>query len=826
MTLICKDEIKEIVEAIGLPARSKNIPDIDGITASETDRTMSRFERQRSADTAKIIEHEIARINDLKREIDEIEKETGRYELYVGYPFVFGSINQGATKTLIKAPLLLFPVKVEIIDENTVEIRHNESEKIQINRALVFAYAQSKKLNVDALELEFDDLSQFKSVKAVCEYLGAAKIKIDCTNSKNIYNYGKFKEPEHKSDLSVRYAAVLARFPISNSIYNDYTLLEKKNLTNDAIAELLLTGRKRPRAIKRRFKQHRIKKTEFKNSYNVKMLDYAQSEVVRKVDEMGNMVIYGPPGTGKSQTIVNIITDAICKKKRVLVVSQKKAALDVVYSRLGILNEKAMYITDESKEKKAFYERCFAAHQKDEVNSLVDVAGLQNEYNALQSRIDVEVKKLEDIYHVLNDKRDFGLSLSEMYSSSYMLAKNSSEYSVYLRMIEDGNIMSMNYAQMSEALFAIKAKNLAEMYYAFAEAKEKNPLIDNMLPDLDIRTLSEVKGMLEDISKTRKPFFNIAKYPYYRQVLAYYTDIGESKNLDAIVKLATMLEHPSLFAKGRTERDIRARMVETVHAIDDYIKDYGCLTRVMTRDGYIAVVDNILRGNSSYIKLVFEAIDNYIAQRDVSMLISSLDKNMHAILGFAYAIARNYQSYLDIIAKLPVLRIYHEVIRCEDSCQADLAKTVDFVNITTKIYKLKEEQLTVAYKLCAGKNSCEYRELYENAKNGKDFLYQISKDQKLWPIRKTMEIYGEFILALFPCWLLSPENVSNLLPLTKNLFDVVIFDEASQVFIESTIPTIYRGRNIVVAGDAKQLRPSATFMKRYLGSDPESIDDY
>jgi hypothetical protein len=119
------NKIKEIVEAIGLPARSKNIPDIDGITASETDRTMSRFERQRSADTAKIIEHEIARINDLKREIDEIEKETGRYELYVGYPFVFGSINQGATKTLIKAPLLLFPVKVEIIDENTVEIRHN-----------------------------------------------------------------------------------------------------------------------------------------------------------------------------------------------------------------------------------------------------------------------------------------------------------------------------------------------------------------------------------------------------------------------------------------------------------------------------------------------------------------------------------------------------------------------------------------------------------------------------------------------------------------------------------------------------------------------------
>jgi hypothetical protein len=89
-----------------------------------------------------------------------------------------------------------------------------------------------------------------------------------------------------------------------------------------------------------------------------------------------------------------------------------------------------------------------------------------------------------------------------------------------------------------------------------------------------------------------------------------------------------------------------------------------------------------------------------------------------------------------------------------------------------------------------------------------------------------MEVYSKFILTLFPCWLLSPENVSNLLPLTKNMFDVVIFDEASQVFIESTIPTIYRGKSIVVAGDDKQLRPSATFMKRYLGADPETIDDY
>ena len=247
---------------------------------------------------------------------------------------------------------------------------------------------------------------------------------------------------------------------------------------------------------------------------------------------------------------------------------------------------------------------------------------------------------------------------------------------------------------------------------------------------------------------------------------------------------------------------------------------------MLTEDGYIAVIDNILRGNISYVKHVYEALDNYIALRDVNKLLQSLDEKKLSVLNFAYTSCKSYANYLEIINKLLEIRIYHEVIRYEEDCKDDLAKLVDYPNITSKIYKLKEQQLSVAYELCSGKTSRVYDELYETSKDNKDYLYQISKKSKYWPIRKTMEVYSKFILTLFPCWLLSPDNVSNLLPLVKNLFDVVIFDEASQVFIESTIPTIYRGKSIVVAGDDKQLRPSATFMKRYLGADPDTIEDY
>ena len=836
LTLISESETKEIIKNIPLPARSKNAPSVEGLSEADAKKVMDKFNRSVTQDSKRIVESEISKVKELKRETEEIEKETGRYELYIGYPFVFGSINLGITKTMIKAPLLLFPVKIEIIDENTVEIRRNEAENIQLNRALIFSYAQSKKLNIEDLDLDFEDLSQFKTVKHVVEYLDRARIKIGGNNSKHIYNYGRYKEPEPNGELSLRYAAVLGRFPLSNSIYNDYTLLEKKNLTNDAINELLRTGgqkgAKRIQALERaKLKSRaralkRAKRTGLSHSYIVKMLDYAQSEVVKKVDTCGNMVIYGPPGTGKSQTIVNVITDAISKNKRVLVVSQKKAALDVVYSRLGNLNDKAMYVNDEAKEKKAFYERCFAAHQRDEAGSLVDLEALQREYDEIEQRIRAEEATLDGIYHTLNDKRPFGLSLSEMYSSSYMLAKNSAEYGIYLRMIEHPDVMSLNYKELSDALFAIKAKSLDQMYYAYIQAKEKNPLIDAMKPELDIRTLSEVKGQLEDVQRARKGFFNIAKYPYTRQVLAFYSQLEDKRSIGAIVNMSAKLEHPSLFGAAKFKKDMRERFVETLKAINEYASEYEFLLRVLTKDGYISVIDNVLRGNTSYIKLVHEAVDNYIQQRDVTNLMNSLDKNMIAILDFAYVTGKSYQSYRDIITKVPLLRIYHEITRYEDEAKGELAKTVDFINITSRIYKLKESQLSVAYKICAGKNSSGYREMFEAASNGKDFLYQISKEQKFWPIRRMMEVYGNFILKLFPCWLLSPENVSSLLPLEKNMFDIVIFDEASQVFIESTIPTIYRGKNIVVAGDAKQLRPSATFMKRYMGADPDAQEDY
>ncbi|GAA0957355.1 hypothetical protein GCM10009554_68030 [Kribbella koreensis] len=83
------------------------------------------------------------------------------------------------------------------------------------------------------------------------------------------------------------------------------------------------------------------------------------------------------------------------------------------------------------------------------------------------------------------------------------------------------------------------------------------------------------------------------------------------------------------------------------------------------------------------------------------------------------------------------------------------------------------------------------------------------------PVRRLVENASDVLLALRPCWAMSPLLVSKTLP-AECLFDIVIFDEASQILPQDAITSIVRGRRIVVAGDDRQLPPS-TYFQRMLG---------
>jgi superfamily I DNA and/or RNA helicase len=90
----------------------------------------------------------------------------------------------------------------------------------------------------------------------------------------------------------------------------------------------------------------------------------------------------------------------------------------------------------------------------------------------------------------------------------------------------------------------------------------------------------------------------------------------------------------------------------------------------------------------------------------------------------------------------------------------------------------------------------------------------VTKKKKIWPLRKVIGDFSDEIFQLLPCWLASPESVSAIFPLTE-LFDLVIFDEASQCFAERGIPSIYRSKQVLVAGDDMQLKPSELYQVRW-----------
>lgn len=105
----------------------------------------------------------------------------------------------------------------------------------------------------------------------------------------------------------------------------------------------------------------------------------------------------------------------------------------------------------------------------------------------------------------------------------------------------------------------------------------------------------------------------------------------------------------------------------------------------------------------------------------------------------------------------------------------------------------------------------------------RDLYHQVTKKKKKWPVRRVISEYQDELFNLIPCWMASPESVSAIFPM-RALFDIVIFDEASQCFAERGLPAIVRGKQILVAGDTMQLRPSELYQARWDDDEGEHPD--
>jgi very-short-patch-repair endonuclease len=102
---------------------------------------------------------------------------------------------------------------------------------------------------------------------------------------------------------------------------------------------------------------------------------------------------------------------------------------------------------------------------------------------------------------------------------------------------------------------------------------------------------------------------------------------------------------------------------------------------------------------------------------------------------------------------------------------------------------------------------------------------ELAKQRAHAPLRKTLTEANATVRAIKPCWMMSPLTVAQYLRGDAPTFDVVIFDEASQLPVEDAVGAVMRGRQLVVVGDPKQLPPTNFFTASIGQTDVARGDD-
>lgn len=155
--------------------------------------------------------------------------------------------------------------------------------------------------------------------------------------------------------------------------------------------------------------------------------------------------------------------------------------------------------------------------------------------------------------------------------------------------------------------------------------------------------------------------------------------------------------------------------------------------------------------------------------------------------------------------------------------QYDEWLTANAVEVCDRVRQRFREHLQTT-NLANSQLSPEQREFKKSYLQGRRTLeHEFGKTMRYKAIRELVDgDAGQVIRDLKPVWLMSPLSVSDTLPLATDFVDVVIFDEASQVPLEESVPSLFRGTQVIVVGDEMQLPPTDFFGTKQTGEDEES----
>ncbi len=392
------------------------------------------------------------------------------------------------------------------------------------------AYKDINEISIDHIIVECEEIEEFfKNCEKIntisdfqnyCQLWGEENnIKINTsTFTENLEQLKDYKKESYEiygnGEIYLKNHLVLGQYTIgSNSIFKEFEKMEKllelgklpKNIKDFLIFDTKVSSSN----FEIKNFQNEISKINEKESFFVTELDYSQEKAVKMAEKLDNLVIYGPPGTGKSQVIANIVSDYLAKNKKVLIVSEKRTALDVVYKRLEKvgLSSKLAFAHDGKKDRTSIMNKIIQNHSEALEEGCFDSSRITLQSNKISEKI----KSLDILAKALHIKRDIGVSLYKLYTHCKADSKILDDiYSNF------SNYDFFNFESLNE--FVKKLSKIID--FVRFDVRDADISLRKNFSNILITQKRQLIQSLEEISK----FLSVKSYLFYEKELKEIID--------------------------------------------------------------------------------------------------------------------------------------------------------------------------------------------------------------------------------------------------------------------------------------------------------------
>jgi len=709
-------------------------------------------------------------ITTLYRETNKDEKETGSYDLYLAYPYVEGVFKKD--RFAIKAPLLYFPVKL-IRNKRDFTIKKDSDKDIIYNRDLLLATSKMEKNDVDSNVPFISDFS-LKTLKDIVIPF-YRKNGINIREDMLSFDFAQYKNElkdefvkQRRSAFRMKEYITLGRYKLySSMIQKDMSLILDSHKYNELLEGLIDESNLYSEEKDVVYNGLNDKVEEDRLSY-INEINYSQEKVIDMLNKEQKLVIWGPPGTGKSQTITSLIASSVLKGENVLVVSEKKVALDVIYSRLKGASKYSMFI-DDSENKQDFYHKL-----KEFVNPLPPQRTLNNDTFKLEEEIKEIVNTMDKSLDLLYNQRISDVPIHKLYKRYVKDKDVINELSPKkVHLMFKSVFTKPTYKDLNEIEQTFDKANHLNDYLGFEEMILEYPI----LLKLETKISRSNKIELEEFTKEFNEIREKSKGKWFfkkRKLKRRFLEKNRHRLLFMTKGKLNNHRYISLLFKDPT---LHEYIIENINKINKLKTKHLKLTK----------------NEKKFLKMLMEhpLLEN----------VKNISKHRHYLFdafftGYLEEFKSKNQKYLYILDK------YTEKIDELNECIEE-KKNVTIESFEMELYK--------------------HALNFSNSRRIMDVKRILESSRKL-SVKAFIDVFQVELLNNVRVWMMTPEVVSAIIPLVYGMFDLVIFDEASQMYVEKGIPAIYRAKKVVIAGDTKQLRPSSLGIGR-LEDDDEFYEE-